>query len=193
MNYRDRKTLSSLKQKYGRERIYEYITYIDCLYCNEDRIISNGIDSLNESVNIGPVADAIQKRWIVKIKYKVSNDDRFGVEERVIMPVAYGVSKAGNMVLRAYQPMGDTKTKVPHWKLFRLDRIVSWKALRNEIMHSAPNEDYNPFGDKTMRRVYRNADFKRSRYTNTALSDINRERRSRQPIENNRLVLGVKK
>lgn len=190
INGKDKKTLYYLKNRYGKERIYEYITYIDCLHYNEDRIIHQNI---NESVNIGPVADAIQKRWIVKIKYKVSNDDRFGVEERVIMPVAYGVSKAGNMVLRAYQPMGDTKTKVPHWKLFRLDRIVSWKALRNEIMHSAPNEDYNPFGDKTMRRVYRNADFKRSRYTNTALSDINRERRSRQPIENNRLVLGVKK
>lgn len=190
INGKDKKTLYYLKKRYGKERIYEYISYIDCLYYNEDRIIHQNI---NESVNIGPVADAIEKRWIVKIKYKVSNDDRFGVEERVIMPVAYGVSKAGNMVLRAYQPMGDTKTKVPHWKLFRLDRIVSWKALRNEIMHSAPNEDYNPFGDKTMRRVYRNADFKRSRYTNTALSDINRERRSRQPIENNRLVLGVKK
>lgn len=190
INGKDKKTLYYLKNRYGKEKIYEYITYIDCLYYNEDRIIHQNI---NESVNIGPVADAIQKRWIVKIKYKVSNDDRFGVEERVIMPVAYGVSKAGNMVLRAYQPMGDTKTKVPHWKLFRLDRIVSWKALRNEIMHSAPNEDYNPFGDKTMRRVYRNADFKRSRYTNTALSDINRERRSRQPIGNNRLVLGVKK
>lgn len=190
INGKDKKTLYYLKNRYGKERIYEYISYIDCLYYNEDRIVRQNI---NESVNIGPVADAIQKRWIVKIKYKVSNDDRFGVEERVIMPVAYGVSKAGNMVLRAYQPMGDTKTKVPHWKLFRLDRIVSWKALRNEIMHSAPNEDYNPFGDKTMRRVYRNADFKRSRYTNTALSDINRERRSRQPIENNRLVLGVKK
>lgn len=190
INGKDKKTLYYLKNRYGKEKIYEYITYIDCLYYNEDRIIHQNI---NESVNIGPVADAIQKRWIVKIKYKVSNDDRFGVEERVIMPVAYGVSKAGNMVLRAYQPMGDTKTKVPHWKLFRLDRIVSWKALRNEIMHSAPNEEYNPFGDKTMRRVYRNADFKRSRYTNTALSDINRERRSRQPIENNRLVLGVKK
>lgn len=190
INGKDKKTLYYLKNRYGKEKIYEYITYIDCLYYNEDRIIHQNI---NESVNIGPVADAIQKRWIVKIKYKVSNDDRFGVEERVIMPVAYGVSKAGNMVLRAYQPMGDTKTKVPHWKLFRLDRIVSWKALRNEIMHSAPNEDYNPFGDKTMRRVYRNADFKRSRYTNTALSNINRERRSRQPIENNRLVLGVKK
>jgi predicted DNA-binding transcriptional regulator YafY len=190
INGKDKKTLYYLKNRYGKEKIYEYITYIDCLYYNEDRIIHQNI---NESVNIGPVADAIQKRWIVKIKYKVSNDDRFGVEERVIMPVAYGVSKAGNMVLRAYQPMGDTKTKVPHWKLFRLDRIVSWKALRNEIMHSAPNEDYNPFGDKTMRRVYRNADFKRSRYTNTALSDVNRQRRSRQPIENNRLVLGVKK
>ena len=193
MNYRDRRTLLTLKQKYGRERIYEYITYIDCLYYNEDRIISNGIDGLNESVNMGPVSDAIQKRWVVKIKYKVSNDDRVGVEERVIMPVAYGVSKAGNLVLRAYQPQGDTKTTVPHWKLFRLDRIVSWKPLRNEIMYSAPNEEYNPLGDKTMKRVYRNADFTRRRFTNTALSDYNRQKRSRQPIEDNRLVVGVEK
>lgn len=190
MNYKDKKVLSLLRKKYGKEKIYEYISYIDCLYYNEDRIIHQNI---NESVNIGPVSDAIQKRWVVKIKYKISNDDRIGVEERVIMPVAYGVSKSGNLVLRAYQPQGDTKTTVPHWKMFRLDRIVSWKPLRNEIMYNAPNEDYNPLGDKTMKKVYRNADFRRSRYTNTALSDYNRQRRSRQPIENNKLVLGIEK
>lgn len=187
---RDKHILNKLKNAYGINKIYEYISYIDCLYLNEDRIIHQNI---NESVNVGPVADAIKNRWVVKIKYKVSNDDRSGIEERVIQPVAYGVSKAGNLVLRAFQPQGDTKTKVPHWKLFRLDRIVSWKALRNEIMYSPPNEQYNPLGDRTMKSVYRNADFKRSRYTNTALSDYNRKRRSRKPIEDNRLVLGVEK
>ena len=190
MLLRDKNLLRKLSKRYSKSELYEYITYIDCLYYNEDRIVSTNI---NESVAIGPVADAIKNRWVVKIRYKVSDDDRSGIQERVIQPVAYGVSKSGNMVLRAFQPQGDTKTQVPHWKLFRLDRIVSWKALRNEIMYSPPNEQYNPLGDKTMKRVYRNADFKRSRYANTALSDYNRQRRSRKPIENNKLVLGVEK
>ena len=187
---RDKHILNKLKNVYGKSKLYEYITYIDCLYFNDDRIVNQNI---NENVSVGPVADAIKNRWVVKIKYKVSNDDRIGIEERVIQPVAYGVSKAGNLVLRAFQPQGDTKTQVPHWKLFRLDRIVSWKALRNEIMYSPPNEQYNPLGDRTMKSVYRNADFKRSRYTNTALSGYNRKRRSRKPIEDNRLVLGIEK
>lgn len=190
MLLKDKKIWRYLLKKYKKEYIFEYISYLDCLYYNKDRIIKN---KLNENVNIGPIADAIKNRWVVKIKYKSEEDDKIGTEERVIQPVAYGVSKSNNLVLRAYQPQGDTKTKVPHWKLFRLDKIIEWKPLRNEIMYSPPKENYNPKGDKTMKVCYRNADFTRRKYTNTNLSNINRSRRSEKPIENNKLILSINK
>ena len=77
---------------------------------------------LSEGVGQDKIIDAIKKRYEVKIKY-TADDDPKGTGERMIQPVAYGTSKAGNPVIRAWQPNGDTKTRIPHWKLFRVDRI----------------------------------------------------------------------
>lgn len=118
---------------------------------------------LTESINAGNAGEAIRNRNEVKITY--SGDDG---GERIIQPVAYGLSKAGNMVLRAFQPYGTTKTKVPHWKMFRLDKIESWKILRNRIFSEPPGQynaegKFNPNGDNAMSEVYLVANFERSR------------------------------
>ena len=115
---------------------------------------------LLESVSTQDITDAIKKRYEVKIKYDNGNGN-----ERLIEPVAYGISKAGNPVLRAFQPFGDTKTKVPHWKLFRVDKIIEWKPLKNRKFTEPPAQQwnaegkYNPNGDKEMKTVYLSADF----------------------------------
>lgn len=121
---------------------------------------------LNEEAQITSVSNAIRKRHEAEIYYYDPTDPK-GSGKRIIQPVAYGLSKAGNMVLRAFQPYGDTKTKVPHWKLFRLDKIRNWKTLKNRIFSEPPGQfsaegAYNPNGDKTMSQVYLNANFKRS-------------------------------
>ena len=83
--------------------------------------------------------------------------------------MAYGISKAGNMVLRAFQPYGDTKTKTPHWKLFRLDKIENWDILWKRRSFDEPpgqftvDGEYNPNGDKSMSTVYLSANFQNSR------------------------------
>ena len=117
---------------------------------------------LNESANITSVSDSIRKRNPVKIVY----DD--GLGERTIQPVAYGLSKGGNLVVRAFQPFGGTSTKVPHWKMFRLDKIISWKPMRNRIFDEPPGQfpsegKFNPNGDDSMSEVYLVANFERSR------------------------------
>ena len=121
-------------------------------------------DILTEGINASNAGDAIRHRNEVEITY--SGDDG---GKRVIQPVAYGLSKAGNMVLRAFQPFGTTKTKVPHWKLFRMDKIDSWKQLRGRIFSEPPGQydsadgKFNPNGDESMSEVYLVANFERSK------------------------------
>lgn len=123
---------------------------------------------ITEEINITKVTDAIRKRKPVKIKYKADDEPR-GQGERIIHPVAYGLSKAGNIVLRAFQPYGDTKTKTPHWKLFRLDKIENWDILWKRRSFDEPpgqfttDGKYNSNGDKSMSTVYLSANFQNSR------------------------------
>lgn len=111
---------------------------------------------LTEDVNVGKINDAITRSYEVKINYESDNDTASG--ERIIQPVAYGLTKAGNPVIRAYQPFGDTQTSVPAWKFFLVSGIQSWKPLFKRIFDTPP-PGFNPNGDKTMSTVYKVAKF----------------------------------
>ena len=76
---------------------------------------------ITEAVEERKIIDAINGRYQVVINY-VGSDGR-AQGKRQIEIYAYGLSKAGNPVIRAYQPYGDTVSTVPAWKFFRLDRI----------------------------------------------------------------------
>lgn len=119
-----------------------------------EKIVS---EILNEDVQEGKINDAIAKTYAVKINYHSEYDDADG--ERIIQPVAYGLTKAGKPVIRAYQPLGDTKTKVPSWKFFLVSGIQTWKPLYKQVFHSPPADNFNPNGDKTMSTVYKVAKF----------------------------------
>lgn len=146
---------------------------------------------LNESVEQNRVIDSIKKRYEVRVNYK-SDDEPKGSGERIIQPVAYGLSKSGNPVVRAFQPFGDTKTKVPHWKLFRLDRFEDWKPLKNRKFSEPPlspfkaDGKFNPYGDKSMSEVYIIADFEgaKQRYEKGGLKKYNDDVRNKK-IEQN--------
>jgi predicted DNA-binding transcriptional regulator YafY len=106
-----------------------------------------------ESISREAVLDAINKHVRVRIYY--AGDDNTATGWRLIEPYVFGLTKKGNPVLRAYQLFGDTKTEIPGWKLFRLDRILKWEPLKvkfntpiNERDPSAP--PFNPNGDKSM-------------------------------------------
>jgi hypothetical protein len=111
---------------------------------------------LKEEANVAYVSDAIKKKYEVELNYQ-ADDDKKGSGKRIIQPVALGHSTKGNLVLRAFQPYGDTKTKIPKWKLFRLDRIEDWSPLKKRKF-TRP-ESYNPEGDKTMADILIQADF----------------------------------
>jgi predicted DNA-binding transcriptional regulator YafY len=119
-------------------------------------------DIILESITRNAIIDAINNHYRVKIYYSGDGDTPAG--HRTIEVYAYGTSKAGNPVIRAYQLFGETKTIIPQWKLFRVDRIISWEPTGWVFNKPISDRDstipkYNPNGDKSMIGTVYNAKF----------------------------------
>lgn len=119
---------------------------------------------LKESVSTNSITDSIENKYQVTINYEGDPSHGIAPGLRTIQVYAYGLTSAGNPVIRAYQPYGDTATKVPGWKFFRIDRIKSWKPTYALVTTPAPG--FNPSGDRSMSTVYSIADF--TKQTNPA-------------------------
>lgn len=87
------------------------------------------------------IVDAVNNMKKVRLTYDDEQGGK-GKNTRYILPVAYGESKAGNPVIRAYETMGSSKRgltsppnnrEYPKWKLFRIDRIVSMTVGKNNF------------------------------------------------------------
>lgn len=107
------------------------------------------------------VFDAIKNKRVCVINY--NGDEPGGKGLRVIEPVAFGLSKKGNAVLRAWDREGASHTAykgekpLPGWRLFRLDKMDFIRPTQETF--DTPKSDYNPNGDKSMERVFINAVF----------------------------------
>ena len=114
-----------------------------------------------EEASIESVMDAIRNKNRIIIFY--DGDEPGGRGLREIEPVCFGYSKAGNAVLRAWDMEGAShrgflgRKPLPGWRLFRLDKILSFTPTGEGF--NTPRPNYNPNGDKTMRRVVLNARF----------------------------------
>lgn len=106
---------------------------------------------LRESASVENVTRAMDNHAKVIINYHSDGKDEH-TGARVIEPVTYGLTKAGNPVIRAFQPYGDTTTSAPNWKFFRLDRISYWEETRSKF-DRVPDFDMgqlNKNGDNSM-------------------------------------------
>lgn len=92
----------------------------------EDILKELGLLTEISTQNDQMIIDAIKKMRRVRIVYNDQEHDYRGKRTRYILPVAYGISKSGNPVIRAFQTAGSTKRGNGKWKFFRLDRIISW-------------------------------------------------------------------
>jgi predicted DNA-binding transcriptional regulator YafY len=114
-----------------------------------------------EVASIDSIVDSIKKKNKVIIYY--DGDEPGGRGLREIEPVCFGYSKADNPVLRAWDETGASHTgykgeqPLPGWRLFRVDKILSFKPSGEKFSQSRPN--YNTQGDKSMVRVIINASF----------------------------------
>lgn len=122
----------------------------------------NSIKSLIlEIASIQSIVDAIKNRQVIVIYY--DGDEPGGKGIREIEPVCFGYSKANNPVVRAWDREGASHTDykgeqpLPGWRLFRADKIMTFKPTGEVFNTMRP--DYNQNGDKTMTRVVINAKF----------------------------------
>lgn len=108
-----------------------------------------------EVASIESLRDAINKRHKVIIYY--DGDEPGGKGLREIEPVCFGYSKSDNPVLRAWDHSGASHTgykgeqPLPGWRLFRVDKILSFKPTMEKF--NTPRPGFNPNGDKGMTRI----------------------------------------
>ena len=147
---------------------------------------------LTEDVSPKDVNDAIDNKIQVIITY--SDDKNRAPKKRLIEPYAYGRSKAGNSVFRAFQYDGDTYRGKPKWKLFRLDRVTSWSPTETHF-NSDPKERlwtdkaYNEIGDNSMSTVLNMVKFNYDQYSNNPYekgSDLYNIRKKTDNIKNSK-------
>jgi predicted DNA-binding transcriptional regulator YafY len=116
---------------------------------------------ITEAASIDAVQDAIKKRQVVIIYY--DGDEPGGRGLRQIEPVCLGRSKRNNLVLRAWDEEGASHRgylgtrPMPGWRLFKLEKIMSFKPTGETF--DTPRPNYNPSGDKSMNSVIINAKF----------------------------------
>lgn len=114
-----------------------------------------------EVASIEAIVKSIKNKDKVIIYY--DGDEPGGRGLREIEPVCFGYSKANNPVLRAWDNEGASHTgfkgeqPLPGWRLFRVDKILSFKPTGEKFTQMKPK--YNPNGDKSMNKVIINAIF----------------------------------
>lgn len=112
-------------------------------------------EMLMESVSLGDIKDSILTHKQVQLEY---DDGISGV--RLVEPYVYGEMRNGNPVIRAFQISGPTKTDNNQWKIFRVDKIKSYK-LTQQVFNN-PRPKFNSQGDRTFGKVILIADFNKS-------------------------------
>jgi len=116
---------------------------------------------INEVASLNDIQKSIKDRNVTTIYYDGDNPGGTGIRE--IEPVCVGYSKAGNLVLRAWDLEGASHTAtigekpLPGWRLFRVDKIFTYKPTMDTF--NEPRPGYNPNGDKSMSSVILNAKF----------------------------------
>jgi len=114
-----------------------------------------------EVASVDEIIKAIKNKDKIIIYY--NGDEPGGRGLREIEPVCFGYSKANNPVLRAWDNEGASHTAykgeqpLPGWRLFRVDKILSFKPTGEKFTQMKP--DYNPNGDDSMIKVIINTTF----------------------------------
>ena len=116
---------------------------------------------ITEIAAIDDIQRGIKQKMVMVINYDDDKPEAKGY--RSVEPVCLGYSKAGNLVLRAWEREGASYSAakegnvLPGWRLFRVDKILTFKPTMDNFTEMRPG--YNPNGDKLMSSVIVNASF----------------------------------
>ena len=90
------------------------------------------------------ICDAIRNRYVLRFTYDG--------HPRIVEPHAYGLSRAGNEVMRCYQTGGTSRySKVPDWKLMKVARIKFLTVTEEHFVGERPKYQR---GDKGMSTIF---------------------------------------
>ena len=132
------------------------------------RLLNSLVSVIVEQVSNSVIKDAIINKYACELRYLDDEKLPNGSQQRVIHPVAYGMSKDNNPVIRAYQISGpslkvnEKGVPLPDWRLFRTDRVKSISPQKGEdSLFTTFGEPplYNPTGDNSMSRMMYNSKF----------------------------------
>lgn len=110
---------------------------------------------ITEIASVDSVRKSIEDKQKIVMYY--DGDEPGGKGLRLIEPVALGRSKKGNLVLRAWDDEGASHRgylgtrPMPGWRLFKLDKILSYKPTGENF--DTPRPNFNPTGDKDMTNI----------------------------------------
>lgn len=107
---------------------------------------------LREDASVDAINTAVRNMHPATIIYSGPSGEGNG--ERKIYPVAYGISTAGNPVVRAFQAQGSTSSEVPSWKFFRIDRIRDWRNDNSVTFNPEELNGFNEGGDEQIETLY---------------------------------------
>lgn len=121
-------------------------------------------DLLTETANRNQIIDAVKTKNVVTIYY--AGDHIVNKGYRDVEIFCYGYSRWGHDCIRAWQTDGvtdtpggkpaDPLTRMPGWRMFRVDRIKSLQPTDEYFTIERPK--FNP-EDKDMNKIYIAADF----------------------------------
>jgi hypothetical protein len=109
---------------------------------------------LNEAVANYKIINAIKNKLTVRFYYDGDKNNQKGYREGDIY--AFGESTKGNPVIRVYQLRGTTASRVPEWKMFRVDKIRDMEYIGE---FERPQAKFNAGGDNSMQQVYNIVEF----------------------------------
>lgn len=116
-----------LKPKYNK--LNEDVGYVPRFSLKELDIFKN--IPVNEPIKFSEelIIKAIQYGMILSFEYKGQKDKHFAGHERTILPMVYGRSSKGKLLIRGFHLRGWSVSSNRHvekiWRLFRADRVLS--------------------------------------------------------------------
>ena len=132
------------------------------------------------------IKSAVENMHPAHIVYNGPSDGGNG--ERIIYPVAYGISTAGNLVVRAFQPQGSTSSEVPSWKFFRIDRIGRWNTDNSETFNPAELTGFNDKGDEQIDTLYAHSPISQEKDNLAQPSEPVKQNKPEEPKEPEKIV-----
>ena len=123
----------------------------------------NTIKQLILEKSFEEISNSVRNKNLVTIYY--DGEDNGGKGLRVIEPFCFGISKAGNAVIRAWEKEGASFTAqkgeqpLPGWRLFRVDRIRNLNVLSTKTADKVPDSRFNPSGDRQIQNILAIAKF----------------------------------